>query len=332
MSNGKGIPSDKFLAHQRQRLLLTSRAALFLDRKRISGYYETFSRPLFSSIATIMWDYSDKVKDHFFHPRNVGEIPNADAVGDVGNIACGDALRLTLKLDNGRIVDAKFKTFGCGSAIAAASALTEMVKGKTMEEVEKITNQDIADYLDGLPEEKMHCSVMGQEALEAAIANYRGFKKAPAEEGAIICKCFGVTDKVIERVIRENSLSTIDQVTHYTKAGGGCKSCHPDIQRIIDEVRGAEAVVVSKPKPAKKMSNIKKMQLVQETIEKEIRPVLMLDGGDVELEDIDGDTVYVSFRGSCAECPSSKVTIKQTVESKLREFVAEGLVVEEVAS
>ncbi len=277
-----------------------------------------------------MWDYSEKVKDHFFHPRNVGEIPDADAVGDVGNIACGDALRLTLKLDNGRIVDAKFKTFGCGSAIAAASALTEIVKGKTMEEAEKITNQDIADYLDGLPEEKMHCSVMGEEALEAAIADYRGFEKAPAEEGAIICKCFSVTDTIIERVIRGNNLSTIEQVTNYTKAGGGCKSCHPDIQRIINEVRGAEVAVA--PKPAKEMSNIKKMKLIQETIEKEVRPVLMLEGSDVELEDIDGDTVYVSFSGSCAESPGAKATTRSTVESRLREFVTEELVVEEAAS
>ncbi len=276
-----------------------------------------------------MWDYSEKVKDHFFHPRNVGEIQDADAVGDVGNLACGDAIRLTLKLDNDRIVDAKFKTFGCGSAIAAASALTEMVKGKTVEEAEKLTNQDIADYLDGLPDEKMHCSVMGQEALEAAIANYRGYEKAPSEEGTIICKCFGVTDKVIERVIRENNLGSIEQVTNYTKAGGGCKSCHPDIQQIINDVRGPAVAVAPEPKPVKKMSNIKKMQLVQETIEKEIRPVLMSGGDDVELEDIDGDTVYVSFQGNCIHNATSKEKVRHTVEAKLRELVTEDLVVEE---
>ncbi len=278
-----------------------------------------------------MWDYSDKVKDHFFNPRNVGEIPDADAVGDVGNIACGDALRLTLKLDNGRIADAKFQTFGCGSAIAAASALTEILKGKTMEEAEKVTNMDIADYLDGLPEEKMHCSVMGEEALEAAIANYRGVEIAPCEEGAIICKCFKVTDTVIEKVIRENGLLTIDQVTHYTKAGGGCKSCHPDIQEIIDKVTGTGEAAAPKPGPAKKMSNIKKMQLIQETIEKEIRPALKQDGSDVELEDIDGDTVYVSLQGSCTENPNTRATTRSTVESKLKEFVTEELVVEETA-
>lgn len=276
-----------------------------------------------------MWEYSKKVMDHFLHPRNVGEIENADAIGEIGNIACGDALRLYLKLKDGRIVDAKFKTFGCGSAIAAASALTEMVIGKTIEDASRITNQDIANYLDGLPEAKMHCSVMGMEALEAAIANYRGIKTKPAEEGTIVCKCFGVTDNIIKRVILSNHLTTIEQVTHYTKAGGGCKSCHPEIQKILDEVWAKGELVTPKVKPPKKMTNIRKIQLIQETIDREIRPVLMLDGGDVELVDIEDNTVYVSFRGSCTECPSSKVTLKSTVESKLKEFVSEDLVVEE---
>ena len=280
-----------------------------------------------------MWDYTDKVKDYFLHPRNVGEIKDADAIGEVGAIACGDALRLYLKLDkkNGnRIADAKFKTFGCGSAIASASALTEMVMGKTLEEAEKITNQDIADFLGGLPPEKMHCSVMGKEALESAIANYRGYKAAPTEEGVIVCKCFGVTDVKIERVVRENRLTTVEQVTNYCKAGGGCKSCHPDIQGIIDEVWEKEVKPAAVPAKPKKMSNLRKMQLIQETIERDIRPVLMMDGGDMDLIDVDGNTVYVSFRGSCAECAGSRVTLKSTVEAKLREFVMEELVVEEV--
>jgi NifU-like protein len=171
-----------------------------------------------------MWDYTDKVKEHFLKPRNVGEVENPDGVAEVGSMACGDALRLTFKLDeNKRIKEAKFKTFGCASAIAAASAMTEMIKGLTVEEAEKITNQDIAAFLGGLPQEKMHCSVLGQQALEKAIAYYRG---APMEkkEGQIVCECFGVTDLEIEKAVRENNLTTVEEVTNYTKAGGGCET------------------------------------------------------------------------------------------------------------
>ena len=198
-----------------------------------------------------MWEYTDKLKDHFFNPRNVGEIEDADGVGEVGSLTCGDALKLTFKLDeNGRIKDAKFKTFGCASAIATSSVLTEMIKGKTLDEAAKVTNRDIADYLGGLPEQKMHCSVMGREALEAAIENYRtGGKKKHELEGAVVCTCFGVTDKEIERVIRENDLTTVDQVTNYCKAGGGCGGCHGEIEKIIEKVQGEKVKEVPVPLP-----------------------------------------------------------------------------------
>ena len=279
----------------------------------------------------IMWEYTDKVKEHFLNPKNVGEIENPDAVAEVGSIACGDALKLTMKLDeNKKIVDAKFKTFGCASAIASASALTELLKGKTIEEAEKITNQEIADYLGGLPPEKMHCSVLGQEALEKAIENYRGVSHKKPEE-VIVCACFGVTDGEIERAIRQNHLTSIEEVTNYTKAGGGCGNCHEKIQAIIDrvyETKERQAQPAERPK----LSNLQKIRMIEDTIEHEIRPSLKHDGGDIELVDIVGNRVLVAMRGACATCQASQVTMKGFVQAKLQEFVAPELLVEEVAS
>ena len=273
-----------------------------------------------------MWEYTDQVKEHFLHPRNVGEVEDPDGIAEVGSIACGDALKFTFKVDeNKRIKEAKFKTFGCASAIASASALTEMVKGMTVEEAEKITNQDIARFLGGLPEEKMHCSVMGREALEAAIAHYKGIPER-AVEGQIVCECFGVTDLEIERAIRENHLKTIEEVTNNTKAGGGCGNCHGAIQEILDRVRSD---METRPTVKPRLSNIQKIRMIEETIEREIRPSLKHDGGDIELIDVIGNRVIVATRGACASCQASNMTLKNFVELKLRELVWPELVVEE---
>lgn len=281
----------------------------------------------------IMWEYTDKVRDHFFNPRNVGEIEDFDGVGEVGSLACGDALKLTFKLDeNGRIKEAKFKTFGCASAIATSSVLTEMIKGLSLEEAAKVTNKDIADYLGGLPEQKMHCSVMGREALEAAIANYRGGGKKKHElEGNIICTCFGVTDREIERVIRENDLTTVEKVTNYCKAGGGCGGCQGEIEKMIQKIQGdkVKEAPVSAPRRSSKLTNIQKIQLIQQTINDQIRPALRAHGGNIELIDVEGDKVVVAFRGMCAQCTTAELTMKEVVEAKLREFVSQELFVEE---
>ncbi len=116
--------------------------------------------------------YSEKVMDHFENPRNVGEIKDADAVGQVGNAKCGDIMKMYMKIEDGVIVDCKFKTFGCGAAIATSSMATEMVKGKTIEEARKLTNAAVMEALDGLPPAKVHCSVLAEEAIEAAIEDY----------------------------------------------------------------------------------------------------------------------------------------------------------------
>ncbi len=279
-----------------------------------------------------MWDYTDKVKDLYSHPKNVGSIDDPDTVAEVGSIVCGDALKLYLKIENNIIIDAKFETFGCGSAIASSSALTEMVIGKTVEEAEKIKNKDIVDYLGGLPEEKMHCSVMGEEALEIAIKKYKGEEISDAEDvdGEVICHCFGVTEPLIRKVIKENNLKTIEDITNYTKAGGACGSCIHKIEDIIED----ELHLVEKSKaeeaPKAPLTNIRRMQLVEETITNVIRPILQQDGGNIELVDIDGKNVMVALRGSCANCMVSDVTLNNLVQAKLQEFVEEDIVVHEV--
>jgi len=277
-----------------------------------------------------MWEYTDKVKNLFLHPRNAGEIKNPDAVGEVGSIVCGDALKLTLRIDRetSKITDAKFQTFGCASAIASSSALTELIKGKTVDEALKVTNSEIAEYLGGLPREKMHCSVMGREALEAAVSNYRGEKPPEVDEGEIICQCFGITDKKIKHVIKENNLHTAEDVTNFTKAGGGCGSCVPDIEIILKEV-WAEQVVEEAARPKRKLTNIQKIAMIQDVIEREIRPPLEADGGDVELIDVEGNKVILILRGTCTGCLMADVTVKN-MEKKLRELVHEDLFVEVV--
>lgn len=282
-----------------------------------------------------MWEYSEKVKDHFFNPRNVGALEDSNAVGEVGSLACGDSLKLFLKIDpdTGKIIDSTFQTFGCGSAIASSSALTEMIKGKTVEEALAITNQDIAEFLGGLPEEKMHCSVMGRDALHAAVACYRG-KPAPSEEleGELVCQCFGVTDEQIKREVKENNLTTIEQVTNYTKAGGGCGLCHERIEQLIAQVRGELKQKEREAKPAtRKLTNLQKIAKIQEIIDREIRPMLQQDGGDLDLVDVDGNKVLIALRGMCTSCPSARLTTSG-IEAKLRELVLPELFVEEVAS
>ena len=273
------------------------------------------------------WDYTDKVKEHFFNPRNVGKIENPSGMGEVGSIACGDALTLTIMVDpeTNIIKDAKFQTFGCGSAIASSSVMTEMVKGKTLDEALKITNQEIADALGGLPQEKMHCSVMGREALEAAIADYRGEERPQeieSEEGSrIVCFCFGITEEKIRRVISENNLQTIEDVTNYTKAGGGCGSCIDDIESILKEVRGSQPEEQPKPaKPAKKLTNLQRIAMIQEILDHEVRPMLQKDGGDLELLDIDGTNVSIRMTGHCSGCRAAGLT-SGWIEDKLKEIV-----------
>lgn len=283
-----------------------------------------------------MWDYSDKVKDHFFNPKNAGAVANANAIGEVGSISCGDALRLTLRVndDTEVIEEAGFQTFGCGSAIASSSVLTEIIKGMTLDEALKVTNQDIAAELDGLPPEKMHCSVMGREALQAAVANYRGEEwKDDHEEGALVCKCFAIDAVMIEEMVWANKLRTVQDVTNYTKAGGGCAACHEDIEAILEKVlkeRGEtfdpNAAPVEKPAVAKAkgpLTNLQRIRKIEEVLTA-LRPTLLADGGDVELVEVVGNTAYVNMTGACSGCQMAAMTIagiQQRLMEALGEFI-----------
>lgn len=332
-----------------------------------------------------MLAYTDKVKDYFFNPKNAGVLEQANAVGEVGALSCGDALKLMLNIDpvTEIVLEAKFQTFGCGSAIASSSALTELVIGKTIEEALSITSDDIAEFLGGLPPEKMHCSVLGHDAIQAAIANFRGEAwRNDHEESDLVCKCKGIEASVIERAIRMNRLTSVEQVTAYTKAGEGCLTCYDKLEEILVRVnaelvaegaladqgahrggaenvpapartsaavtappaatprtvnlfaaaprpapasrpsaapRPASAPVASAgvspiapasplPPPSAGLTNLKKIRLIEETIE-DLRVYLRKDGGDCELIDVDGSNVLVSLTGACVGCQMASVTV-----------------------
>ncbi len=302
-----------------------------------------------------MWNYSDKVFDHFMNPRNVGVIDEPDGVGEVGSMACGDALRLSFKLDEaGCIADAKFQTFGCGSAIASSSVLTEMVKGKTLAEAARISNEDIAAELDGLPREKMHCSVMGREALEAAMIDYfkRQGREIPCDllqQTTILCQCFQVTKDTVKDAIFNHRLETLEDVTNFTKAGGGCGDCHHDIGDLLrdcwDKIENGDA-----PEPTKDTGLVELGEMpaapviehdeadqeivtrINEMLINDISVALRNDGGDIEFVKYQENRVYVRLTGNCAACLKSDMTIKGYVEAQLREFINDEIQVIEVSS
>ena len=281
-----------------------------------------------------MWDYSEKVMDHYRNPRNVGKIEDADAVGTAGSLTCGDQLKIYLKIKNGVVTDAKFQTFGCGSAVASSSILTEMIIGKTIAEVRKITNKDIADQLGGLPPEKMHCSVMGYEALEDALKGYEDYRdldEIRAEEEKkekIVCTCFGITENIIWDAIKQNGLKTVEEVTNYTKAGGACGKCKNLIKDIIDTYYKKEG----SQKKENESSPAQKILKINNIIEKQISPELQKDGGDITLVDIDGNKVYVKLRGKCSGCKNSTLTLKSFVETTLKDAVNNDIEVIEVGA
>jgi NifU-like protein len=308
------------------------------------------------------WEYSAKTKEIFMdavHGKpgtHMGEIENPDGIGEHGSIACGDALRFTFRVRRNStdplqdvITEARYLTFGCTSAIASSEALCTIIEqgGYTPIGALKISNRDIVAYLGGLPDQKIHCSVMGAEALEAAVFNWaqkRGVDLSALgidmhadekEEGRLVCQCFGLTEPYIKRKIRELGLKTIAEITGAIKAGGACMSCHHKpggLQDLLNEVWGVQPLTlkilpsppeprgpVSADRPA--LSPYQFSKQVEKTLDQYVRPMLRRDGGDVELVDIKEMVVYCRLGGACAGCGGAGMTLKLMVERTLKEMV-----------
>jgi NifU-like protein len=304
------------------------------------------------------WNYSDKVLKLFMDAvkgatgTHMGELEKPDGFGEHGSIVCGDTLRFTFRVERHPtdptrdiITEARYLTFGCTSAIAASEALCTLLEaqGKTPIEALQITNQDLIDFLDGLPEQKIHCSVMGAEALQKAVADWavkRGVDLAELlpemahgdeDEGRIVCNCFSVTEPYLRRKIKELGLQSIAEITNALKAGGGCTICHHapgGLQDLLDETWGVmpverieEAAISTKTSGREELSPYRLGQQIETVIAQAIRPQLHAEGGDIELIDIKGYQVYCRLTGACSTCQSTTKTLKLLVEGHLKEQV-----------
>ena len=304
------------------------------------------------------WEYSEKTKRIFMDAvqgkpgTHLGEIENPDGEGQHGSIVCGDALKFTFRTRKNAdplkdvIVETKYLTFGCTSAIAASEALCALIEGKGLTPIEalKIRNQDIVDFLEGLPQQKIHCSVMGAEALEAAVADWakkRGVDlaaqgvqlsgaHAEEDEGRVVCKCFSITEPYLRRKIKELNLRTIEDIISALKAGGMCGACRyapGGLQDILNETWGtgepAPTTVAAAPVAEAGPSPFLLYRKIEKVIAETVRPVLKGDGGDIELVDIKEWKVYCALRGACSGCMGAARTLQLIVERTLKDQVDE---------
>ncbi|MHC4407038.1 MAG: iron-sulfur cluster assembly scaffold protein [Planctomycetota bacterium] len=309
------------------------------------------------------WEYSEKTKQLFMAAvhgepgTHLGEIEDPDGFGEHGSIVCGDAMRFTFRVKRDPadpakdvISEAKYLTFGCTSAIAASEALCSMIerKGLTPIEALKVKNSDIVEFLDGLPKQKIHCSVMGAEALESAVFNWaqkRGvdleklgidIHASEQEEGHVVCKCFSLSEPYLRRKIQELNLRTIPEITGAIKAGGACMSCHHvpgGLQDLLDEIWGENKeslrIFPTAPPPAAEpappaepaLSPYQFSKKVEKAIEKYVRPMLVKDGGNLEIIDIKDNLVYCRLGGACTGCAGANQTLKMMVEKTLKDMV-----------
>ena len=307
-------------------------------------------------IGGSLWDeYSNKVQELMNNPKHQGEITPEDAqarghkliVADYGAESCGDAVRLYWEIDpkDDRIVDAKFKSFGCGTAIASSDMMTELCIGKTVDEAVKITNIDVEKALrddpdtPAVPPQKMHCSVMAYDVIKKAAGLYKGVDAESFEEEIIVCECARVSLSTLKEVIRLNDLKTIEEITDYTKAGGFCKSCikpggHEEreyylvdilaeTRREMEEEKMKEALEANEKGDFENMTLVQQIKAIDAVIDENVRQFLIMDGGNMEVVDIKkGDEyidVYIRYMGACSGCASSTTGTLYAIESTLKQ-------------
>lgn len=306
-----------------------------------------------------LWDaYSNKVAQRMDNPTYLGVITQDDAdkkgyqlvVADYGAESCGDAVRLYWLVDpkSDRIMEAKFKSFGCGTAIASSDMMAELTVGKTVDEAVKITNIDVEKALrddpdtPAVPGQKMHCSVMAYDVIKKAASIYKGVDMASFEDEIIVCECARVALSTLREVIKLNKLTTLEQVTDYTKAGAFCKSCvkpggHEEreyylvdilaeCQREIFEEEMREKAMLANTGSLEfnKMTTVQKLKAVDKVIDEHIRQMLIMDGGNMEVVDIrdssDGHTdIYIRYLGACSGCAASSTGTLFAIEGILKE-------------
>lgn len=319
-------------------------------------------------IGGSIWDeYSQKVQDRMNNPQHMGEITEEEAkkanakliVADFGAESCGDAVRLYWLVDEKTdvILDAKFKSFGCGTAIASSDTMAGLCIGKKVDEAVKITNIDVEKAMrddpntPAVPPQKMHCSVMAYDVIKAAAASYKGVDPEHFEDEIIVCECARVSLGTIKDVIKINDLKTVEDITRFTKAGAFCKSCikpggHEKREYYLVDILAETRAEMEKEKLAaianaktkdggidmsfEELNTIGQFKAVEKIIDEEIRPMLAMDGGDLEIIDIRKDDkgitdIYIRYLGACSGCASGASGTLYAIEAVLKENLSQNI-------
>jgi len=315
-------------------------------------------------ISGNVWEqYSKKVQDRMNNPVAMGELTQEDAdklggklvVADFGAESCGDAVRLFWVVDpkTNKILASKFKSFGCGTAIASSDAMAELCVGKTVDEATHITNTDVENFLrddedtPAVPPQKMHCSVMAYDVILEAAAQYKGVDRETLVNQDIVCECARVTKQEVIDAIRANDIKEVEQIIEITKAGSYCKSCirpgghEPkdiylvdilaDVRAQMDQEKLEAAVetTTSGENSFDKMTIVQRIKTVDAIIDEYIRPMLVMDGGDMEIIDIKENLpyydIYIRYLGACGSCASGSTGTLYAIEATLKQKVDENI-------